>query len=425
VTETGKTLSAVAVALVLAAAAWITSAPSIRSSAVSDRGQRFFGDFNDPNAATSLEVVEFDEHTSAARPFKVLNREGRWTIPSHDDYPADGASRLASIAAAVIALKKDDIAGDNVSDHERCGVLDPVDEALPTPRGRGTRITVRGRNDRLLADVIVGQPLEGRPNFRYVRVPGQNRIYVAGTDGLNISTRFEDWIERNLLQVERREIDQIVIRNYSAHPKTGRAIERETLVLRKKGEDVWAADGMNAGETMNAFAMNLLVTKLIDLTIADVRAKPASVTATLSQAPGGKLTRTDVADLAAKGFYFASDGRLLSNDGEVMVHTSSGIFYILRFGEMVADRSAPASRYLFISPGFDASAAGAAEEEVGKRLDVLRARFAPWYYIVSDDDVKRIRLTRHELVKSQASNHASASSPDLGTKAVASDLPAL
>jgi hypothetical protein len=61
--------------------------------APSDHG--VFAAFTDPNAATSLEVIEFDEQALAARPFKVLQRDGRWTIPSHDNYPADAGTRLA------------------------------------------------------------------------------------------------------------------------------------------------------------------------------------------------------------------------------------------------------------------------------------------------------------------------------------------
>jgi hypothetical protein len=399
VTETRKTLSTMVLAVVLAALAWAAGSGSLRPPAVLDRGQPLFADFTDPNAATSLEVIEFDEQTSAAKPFKVDNRNGRWTIPSHDNYPADGGKRLASTSAAVMALRKDDIASDNAGDHERCGVLDPLDETLPTPRGRGTRITVRGRNDRLLADVIIGQPLEGRPDFRYVRVAGQKRTYLARVHGLDVSTRFEDWIERNLLKAERREIDQVVIRNYSTDAKTGRVDERGTLVLRRKGEDLWAADGMAGGESMNTFAMNLLVTRLVDLVIADVRPKPPGVTAALSQAPGGKLTQTDVADLRAKGFYFTSDGRLLSNQGEVLVHTTAGIFYILRFGEVVPERTGAPNRYLFISAGLDSAAAGASDDDVATRLDVLRARFAPWYFAIPDEDFRKIRLHRNELIQ--------------------------
>lgn len=400
--ESRKTLTVVAVAIVLVVVAWATRPRIVGSAALQDRGQPFFPAFTDPNAASSLEVIEFDEQTSLARPFKVLNRDGRWTIPSHDNYPADASDRLSSIAAAVIALRKDDRASDNPKDEERCGVLDPLDETLPAAKGRGTRITVKGTNEKVLADIVVGKPVEGRPTLRYVRLPSQKRIYVARADGLNISTRFEDWIARNLLQVDRGDIDQILIRNYAVDAKSDQVRPRDQLVLRKTGADTWAADGAPAGGAVDAYRMNLLVTKLVELTMVDVRPKPAGIAASLTGATAGrKLLQADVADLAGKGFYLTSNGQLLSNQGEVLVHTSPGIFYVLRFGEVAYE--APAGRYLFISVGFDPNAThGTIADDVRARLDVLRARFAPWYYVVSDDDFRKIRLERRELLPRRA-----------------------
>ena len=397
-TEARKTLSLVVVAAALALLAWVTLPRAVPVEVMADRGVAFFPDFSDPNSATSLEVVEFDAHTSIARPFKVLNRDGRWTIPSQHDYPADNRNRLSSIAAAVIALRKDDVAGENVSDHERLGVVDPLDDTLPGSTGRGTRITVRGRNDRLLADIIAGTPVDGRPLFRYVRLPGEKRTYIARVEGLDISTRFEDWIERNLLLVDRSEIDQVLVRNYSADAKTGKVDQRETLAFRSIGRDQWQAAGMQPGEAIDTFTMNLLVTKLVDLSIVDVQPKPEGITASLGRAEGSaRLTSADVAELATRGFYFTQDGRLLSNQGEVLVHTTLGIFYILRFGE-VASGTVPENRYLFISVGFDNSN-GPPSDDARARLDVLRARFAPWYYVVSDDSFKKIRVARREILK--------------------------
>jgi len=386
--ETWKTLALGGGALVLAVLAWVTTPEPSTPAAPQDRGQPFFPEFTNPNAATSLEVVEFDEQTSRARPFKVLNRDGRWTIPSRYNYPADGGSRLPAIAADVIALEKADIVSDEARDQERCGVLDPLDETLPTTKGRGTRITVKGTNEKMLADIIVGKAVEGRSSLRYVRLPGQRRTYVARMDHLIVSTRFADWIDRNLLQVDREDIDQILIL-------------REALALRKKARDVWEAAGMSSAETIDMFRLNLVITKLVEMEVADVQPKPPSVTASLTTASGPtKLLRSDVADLAAKGFSFTPAGQMLASQGEVVVHTSTGIFYVLRFGAVA--HGGGDNVYLLISTGFDPSAArGAVPDAVRTRVERLRARFAPWYYVVSNDSVKKIRLSRHDLIKSR------------------------
>ena len=88
--ETRKTITFGVVALILLLAAFLTTPGSVTPDDFSDVGEAFFPDFADPNIATTMVVSEYDEENSSARPFKVTFKDGRWTIPSHHDYPADG-----------------------------------------------------------------------------------------------------------------------------------------------------------------------------------------------------------------------------------------------------------------------------------------------------------------------------------------------
>ena len=79
--ELTKTTVMVGVAALLVVVA-LGSAPSRAvPDAFFDVGETFFPEFTDPETATSLEVVEFDEDTAAAAIFQVANRNGLWTIP--------------------------------------------------------------------------------------------------------------------------------------------------------------------------------------------------------------------------------------------------------------------------------------------------------------------------------------------------------
>ena len=422
-TDTTKTAVYASVAIVMALLTWATS-PRVQIPAVFvDRGELFFPEFSDPNTASSLEVVEFDEQNGAVRPFKVVNRAGRWTIPSQHDYPADAKDRLAQTAAAVIALRKDDFVSDSSSDHQRCGVLDPVDLTLPTLQGRGTRLTIRAADKRLLADIIIGKPPEGHQDFRFVRVPDQKRVYLSRVGDLKISIAFNDWIERDLLQVNANSIDAINTLNYTLDGATGRLKPGEVLLLEKK-DDEWTLPGLQPGERINQSVANLLVTNLVGLRIVGVLPKPPGMTATLGQQSGvARITAEDRAHLARKGFYLAGDGRLLSNEGVIVVRTTSGIFYTLRFGEVApgtpeateapttpppaADRPEERpirreNRYLFIMIAFDPNRArpsGGSAAGADKGAALLRARFAPWYYIISADSFASLRVQRKDLVK--------------------------
>jgi hypothetical protein len=409
-------------ALVAALVAWATVPRTQTPEAFADRGELFFPEFTDPNAAVSLEAVEFGERDGALRAFKVQNRAGRWIVPSQFDYPADAKDRLSQVAAAVTALRRDDFVTDLAADHERLGVVDPLDLAASGVAGRGIRLSIRGQNERLLADIIIGSQAKERQGYRYVRLPDQKRVYLSSVGALEISTEFEDWIERDVLLVNRDDIDEIVVRNYAVDERTDSVDVRETVFLRRRRDGTWTLDGLRAGETLSQGVVNRLLMRLVGLRIVGVLPKPAGITATLNRtAKDGRVSPEDVRDLARKGFYLAPQGQLLSNEGEVVVHTTSGIFYTLRFGQVAPgglersdakEPSIPAAaatsaaprenRYLFIMAAYDPSTATApAGERAGteQRIRLLHGRFAPWYYIISAEDFSTLRPGRGDLLE--------------------------
>jgi hypothetical protein len=426
--RTTATIGAVALALIVLT--WITAPHAVSTAAFADRGQLFFPTFTDPNAAASLEVTRFDVRTATVQPFKVQNRNGRWTIPSQHDYPADATDRLSRVAAAIIALKRDDVASDNAVDYDRFGVLDPLDTTLPNVSGRGTRLLVRGAHDQTLADVIIGRPVDAHPELRYIRLPNQKRVYVSRTGDLRISTAFGDWIERDLLQLDPDEIDAVNLRNYALDRSTGKVNPGETLLLQRAKDGAWSMNGLQPNEQLDLNALGRLLQNLATLRIAGVLTKPAGITATLRQEVSRTtITPEDRADLARKGFYLTGDGQLVANRGEVVVRTVRGVYYTLRFGDVApagdaetlddeppadADVSNPPgdddavrkpvpreNRYLFIMAEHDPAVAespGRAAEGAQK-VQELRARFAPWYYLISADHASTLQLRRSSLVK--------------------------
>ena len=72
-----------------------------------DVGQEFYPEFTDPLQATSLSVVKYDTDAREALNFSVKQDDkGVWVIPSHHDYPAEAADRLARTATSFIGAKK-------------------------------------------------------------------------------------------------------------------------------------------------------------------------------------------------------------------------------------------------------------------------------------------------------------------------------
>ena len=452
--EMKKTLTYAGVALFLVLLAWVTAPRQVTPDAFADQGETFFPDFTDPNAATTLEVVEFDEETGEAIPFKVTFKEGRWTIPSHHDYPADGKDRLAKTAAGVIGITKDDFRSGSVADHEACGVVDPLDEAATTLTGRGKRVTLRGENDQVLADFIIGKTNEDRTAMRFVRIPDQKRVYAARVD-IDLSTAFQDWIEKDLLQVDKESIDRLVLKDYSINERTRRVAQRDVLTLDKKDGE-WSADRMSADQEIDRTKINALLTAVDELSIVGVRTKPPGLSRSLKQSQREmQISQPDMFSLQAKGYYFSRDGNLLSNEGELQAHATDGVTYTLRFGEVVygsgeavtagteasddSESGPGTNRYLFVTAEFDPGifpeppvpasldfqnmaesewsdqdrknkelndAYEAWRQKVAKGEGVAgrqNARFADWYYVISADSFDTIHVKRSDLVKKKES----------------------
>ncbi|MDA0204720.1 MAG: DUF4340 domain-containing protein [Acidobacteria bacterium] len=396
----------------LAAAALATAAvvvdPGGRTPDVlSDQGELFYPDFADPQAPKSIEVIDYNEETATATPLKVEYRGNKWILPSHRDYPADAQDRLASTAAALIELKKDIVITENVEDHAEYGVIDPFDEAAASLVGRGKRVTLRDADGEVLADFVIGEQVPDKDGFRYMRVPGQRRVYAVETSA-DVSARFQDWIETDLLKVDTPSLRRIAINSYSINERLGRIEQGDRLTLNKTGDD-WKL----GGRTPKDEAIAKLSGALDDLRIVDAEHKPDGLTASLKAQEGIQLTMESFQSLRSKGYFINQNtGQLLSNEGEIIVDTADGLQYTLRFGEIANTPSASPTeqaaepeggerRYVFVTVSFAQSRADqyGGDAAKGKELEEeLRNRFADWYYVISGADFSSLRPSRRDLL---------------------------
>lgn len=397
-------------AAVLAAAAMVIDPGAATPDVFSDQGEAFYPDFTDPQAPKAIEVVDYDEATATARPLKVEFAEGTWRVPSHFNYPADAEDRLANTAAALMELRKDAIVSDRVEEHGDYGVIDPFAEGELSLEGRGQRVTLKDENDATLADFIVGRKVDGKPNRRYMRVPTQKRVYEVETSA-DVSARFEDWIETDLLKTSAGDIRRVLVNRYSINERMGRLENQERLVLTKK-DDKWTMSGGGSPDTSK---MNDLTGALDSLKIVDVQPKPRNLTEVLKGTAGIAITQQSQLSLRQKGFFVTRRG-LLANEGEIVVDSKNGLQYTLRFGEIAssgpsadsADGSSEEDgegerRYLFITVDYSAARAkqyndGEEPDAAGQELaDELRNRFADWYYVISGADFNKLRPRRRDL----------------------------
>jgi hypothetical protein len=290
--------------------------------------------------------------------------------------------------------------------------------------------------------------------MRFVRIPDQKRVYAARMD-IDLSTAFQDWIEKDLLQVDRNSIDRVVLRDYSIDERTRRVEQRDVVSLTRK-DNVWTLDRTPAGQEVDKSRVQGLLTALDEMSIVGVRPKPEGLSRSLRRfGEGMRISQSDLLSLQSKGYYFSKDGQLLSNEGELQARTTDGVLYTLRFGEIVYGRgeavtagtaesgdsgSGPGeNRYLFITTEFESdlfpeprspanldfqnrpekewsdddrankALYDAHEEwrhkiEKGQGLaDTLNERFARWYYVIDADRFDTVNVKRKDLLKKKQS----------------------
>ena len=366
--EIKKTSIFVALAVILSLITWFTGGPKIGDVSVKDLiGKFLFPDFTKAEDAVNLEIVKYDDDTGATATFKVGQVNGLWCIPSHSDYPADAKDRIADVASGLMDLEvleipagtgegaeKDDVQ----ALHEEFGVIDPTASDLGGGEGVGTRVIMSDQSGKELLSLIVGKAVPDQDNLRFVRRAGQDPVYTVALDTGKLTTKFEDWIEKDLLKLSYWDIKQVEIEDYSVDILAGRQVPRGqmTLAYDDSADDKWslAVDkifqkegwvdkGMGEDEELDKTKLDAMRSAVGDLKIVDVARKPEGLSADLK---GGdiKIDEPTRDSLMGRGFYLVpvqdpSDPSkrfydLLSNEGQISILLKNGVRYVLRFGQI-------------------------------------------------------------------------------------------
>ncbi len=352
----------------------------------------------DPLSATELKIVRFDTETAEAREFEVAQEDGLWTLPSKQGYPADATDRMAQAANAIIDREILRVASETAADHEDLGVVSPDAGGLDSKaQGVGLRVVMSSNNGETLADMIIGNEVDEDSGQHYVRNTDQDAVFVVELDPEPLSTRFEDWIEDDLLELSTFDILRVLIKDYSAELQpmltaTGLSFQvawdrRGEMQLRyDSGESDWIAEDLKKfdpekkeyteyelaeDEELDNDKLNELRNGLDDLLIVDVERKPEGLSADLKAGEGFLQDRESSMDLMGKGFAPVSrpgggEMEILSSEGEVVCTLKTGVEYVLRFGKLqLAEGEAPdaeqpedaeasgLSRYMFVLARFN------------------------------------------------------------------------
>lgn len=353
-------VAAVAMLAVAIFVSWPTTTDESETNLV---GQILFDTFSDPVAAASMRIVSFDEEQGKLNTFEVRkdSESQLWTIPSRDGYPADALEQMRDAANSLVGLKVLDTQTSNAEDHDDLGVAEPKLEDLQVgDEGVGRMVTFKDSSQTTLASLIIGDVLKDDPAKRYVRIPGQDPVYVVKLDDSPLTTQFRDWIEDDLLKLSSIDIQEMEIKDYSAalNVEGNRqiALTRNYAATVEMDGSQWklkelieydpqnpladptSVDVRTAGD-LNTAKLDTMQNALDDLKIADVLRKPDGLSANLRADQDLLSDDNTVASLAQRGFYPAPTGpngamELLSANGELSVTLNDGVRYVMRFGNI-------------------------------------------------------------------------------------------
>ncbi len=387
--ENRKTLTFVIVAAMAVLVAWEPwrAAPA-RNAAPEEVGKKLFPKFEDPLAAKSLEIVSYDENNATIADFKVAQINGVWSIPSHSNYPADAKEHMAQAATALLGLEILGVDSSSQGDQELYGVITPDPEKLrPGAVGVGRRVTFKDEGENVLADLVIGKEVKEQPSQHYVRRADRDQIYRVSVKTDKLSTKFEDWIEKDLLKLNGFDVRGVESNDYSLSEAAGAGggvtllLKRRSLMklayddsksswsvvdmatFDKKGNPVPAPLGED--EELNTEKLNGMKSALDDLQLVDVQRKPKGLSQDLRASDEFIKDNEARMSLIERGFYpIPPENDIYSSEGEATCSTKDGVRYVLRFGNLAGgmkssdekNKSNPAlNRYLFVMAQFDES----------------------------------------------------------------------
>ena len=375
--ESKKTIAFVAMAAVMSLAA-VSSHFLNRPTNSGDfelLGQAFFPEFESASQAQSLEVAAIDADSAQLKRFSVRNQGGLWRIPTHYDYPAEAAARLATTASSVMGITRESLAGRLASEHERLGVIDPLSDEAEDPESVGKRITLKDASDEIVIDYIVGKEAgevvlsaterpygnQGNEKYYYVRRPDEAQTYKVKLD-IDLSTKFSDWIEPDLLRLRPNDVTRLSIDNYTLQEDRSNPLAQTAALFKSQGDkldlarasntDSWKLEGLaEESEELQTSRITKILGVLDQMKIAGVRPKfkykdQLLLTADLklNQQPefekdpqgfGLAINRLQV-ELEQKGFNLAGSAEkmeLVAVHGDMAVGTDKGILYTLHVGK--------------------------------------------------------------------------------------------
>ena len=394
----------------------------------------------------SIEITRFNSDRQMLERILVSRKGEKWVLPNAANYNANNAAQIARAINSLVDRKVLELISDEQQDHLKNGVVDPDEfQSVESRGGLGKKITLKDRNGQSLASLIVGSPLENskEQSLYCVRIAGQPQVYSVQFDVNALTTRFQDWVDPNLMRLRTQQsadgqsLSAVSINSFRFEPtrlaeEAGRADLYRAVFAPIEGKiglrelnvpdgDAWKSISPNEAQTRQ------LVTGLNELavlTFGEVRTKPQpladalkSTTVAGDPAIFESMIEMGIKQIGKKG----EPVQFLSTGGQLTVSTSDRIKITLHIGNITgsAQTGAKLSRMIMVfatvntdelvkpelPKNADESPLTEEQQKAYQReLDAWNANMkaaeksaaelnllhAPWYYALADEVYSRL-----------------------------------
>lgn len=393
-----------------------------------------------------IDILTFNSDRQTMDRMKLVRRGEKWVVPSRQDFEASESARVAIAVNSLNERTVFEVISENQEDHIKYGVVDPAEfEKNKNVAALGRKMTLTDRNNKTIADIIVGSALKNDAKKRYVRIPGKPRVYVIDFDQLSMAgmlTEFSGWVSPNLLDLQTqqdgngRQLRKVTVDNYRIEAKEGeppvkQAAYKAVLVptagklkvqlLNVKSGDSWSNLPTTPAQEGRLTAA---VISLLRLVVDDVGRKDPEFADACGN-PSADVDASVLERLSAIGFYHKGlepDGwEFDSANGRVDVATSDGVLSKISIGRVGGASSAGGGElnyFMMVNSGVDyeylrepkrpaglendeseqnkaflrtVKAWKAKVELASRTASDLNAVHGDWYYLVGDNVVKALR----------------------------------
>jgi len=466
-TETIKTIICVAIAAGFAIASYVLRPATGEVSLEDEVNQPLFPEFTDPLQVDSLSIVKYDSQRDRPIKLNVANSQDGWQIESKEGYPATAKEKMSEAANSLVGLTVLGVMTDLPSEHEDYGVVEPNSTAINAEEGSvGQLVQVEDPSGKTLASLIVGFADKEKPNLRYVRELGRDRVYQVQLDPTVFSTQFSDWIDPNLFKINPFDVARMRFRNYSLQIATGQIELLQNMdasvtfdaeksswgveavqLPQTTGREMTVFTSLPEGTSLNSDRLNDIRSALNGISIVDVYRKPENLAKLLRDDDDLKnLQAADLPTLLQNGFVptlLPGDDTIsiAGMNGGLEIETIDDIRYRISYGsqKLGGDDNDQNLRYIFVQAepmrdaiplpelqpvpeiqegeGEDVEAQAKKREEImqandriqaeyrrkinalERKIYDLNARFADWYYVISEEDFQKLQVSVDQLIQ--------------------------